>query len=487
MMGCGCCCECFGCYDCWDCCKCCHNLYDYCYDSCDCCDKAYCYCCCEKCRYDPDDYDKNVEVFRYCYKAERKCLWCNKFMTNKTQKTIFPFMIEYFILQLTTIGFEKNYEKNKNLNYDRTTWVLVFIGTFIFFFYFTLSFAKFIKGFKGDEDEKEKIEEEEKDKIKEKEKEKIKEKDKIEEEEDKIEEKEKEHIDEKDKEEEKGKIEEKKEVEIKEKDKDKEKKEKNEKKMKEVISKISTDILNGTHGIVLFNCVFSLIFSSFYLSKMPEDTKSFFFKDNINIIFIPILMNKFYYFTLNYYCVYTAEKNNKFDMISTSSLISFYIFIWNIALTLVKSYIPDEDKSENYNYVNILYIIQIVFDSIPSLIVVIFILVLFVYSTGVFQSNCECTESQNCKNTFILHKFLLCLFSFFLCFGGLWIKFHPPKEYEYECCNVGDCCDVGDNCCNVYCIEGTIYCDCCCCARNSSCFSKECDKNCNTCKICGKF
>ena len=50
---------------------------------------------------------------------------------------------------------------------------------------------------------------------------------------------------------------------------------------------------------------------------MSDDIKKIFFKENINIIFIPILMNKFYYFTLNYYCIYTAEKNNKFDIIST--------------------------------------------------------------------------------------------------------------------------------------------------------------------------
>ena len=96
---------------------------------------CYCSCMCKQCKYNLDDYGKNKEVFRYCYKAERKCLWCNKFMTNDTQKRIFPFMIEYFILQLTTIGFEKHYEKYKNQNdiINSYTWILVFIGTFIFF------------------------------------------------------------------------------------------------------------------------------------------------------------------------------------------------------------------------------------------------------------------------------------------------------------------------------------------------------------------
>ncbi len=39
-------------------------------------------------------------------------------MTNKTQQKIFPYMLEYFLLQLTTIGFEKQYEKYKNIAND---------------------------------------------------------------------------------------------------------------------------------------------------------------------------------------------------------------------------------------------------------------------------------------------------------------------------------------------------------------------------------
>ena len=65
------------------------------------------HCCCKKCEYDPEDYNKNQEDFRYCYKTQRKSFWCNKFMASKTQENIFPKMLQYFILQLTTIGFEK--------------------------------------------------------------------------------------------------------------------------------------------------------------------------------------------------------------------------------------------------------------------------------------------------------------------------------------------------------------------------------------------
>ena len=396
---------------------------------------CYCSCMCKQCKYNLDDYGKNKEVFRYCYKAERKCLWCNKFMANDTQKRIFPFMIEYFILQLTTIGFEKHYEKYKNQNdiINSYTWILVFIGTFIFFFYFTLSFAKKF----SDEDENDKAED-------------------------------KNEKEDKDKKEEKA--------EDKKEDKVKEKEKKNN--LKDALTKISNGILNGTHGIVLFNGVFSLIFSSFYLSNMQDKIKNFFFKENINIIFIPILMNKFYYFTLNYYCIYTSEKNNKFDIISSSSLISFYIFIWNLALTFLKSSISDD-------HYNILYIIQIVFDSIPSLIVVAFILTGFVFSTGLIDYYREgCDNCENCRHGFFMPEYLFCLTSFFLCFGGLWINIKEDHKFEYECCHVGDCCDIGDNCCNVYCFEGNIYCDCCCCSRNSSCFSDKCDKDCNTCEIC---
>ena len=84
----------------------------------------------------------------------------------------------------------------------------------------------------------------------------------------------------------------------------------------DLITKLSNELLGGTHGILLFNGVFSLIFSSFYLSHMSDEVKGYLFKDNLNIIFIPILMNKFYYFTLNYYCIYQAEKNKKFEIIS---------------------------------------------------------------------------------------------------------------------------------------------------------------------------
>jgi hypothetical protein len=66
----------------------------------------------------------------------------------------------------------------------------------------------------------------------------------------------------------------------------------------------------------------------------------------------------------------------------------------------------------------------------------------------------------------------------------LWIKMVDVETYEYECCNIGDCCDIGDNCCNVYCYDNIMFCDCCFCNKKSCYYSDCCYKNCESCKIC---
>ena len=407
--------------------NCCNETFCRLFAECDICDCEP-HCSCKRCKYNARDYNKDQEVFRYCYKIQRKSFWCNKFMTNNTQKKIFPYMLIYFVLQLTTIGFEKQYEKYKNKNVHRKTWVIVFISTFILYFYFTLSFTRILY----DENENDYDDGEEEVGLD-------------------------------------GLI----------------KKAEKTKGLKnfDFVTKFSNKMLNGTIGILVFNGVFSLIFSIFYLSYISEDLKIFFFEDNINIIFMPILMNKFFYFTLNYYCLYTAEKDKKFEIISGSSLISIYISIWNLILALIKTSIPDEKISDDYNYYNILYIIQIVFSSVPALGVGIFIIVGLCCSTGLahYLDGCDC---DSCIDTFSLHKFLFCFLSFIFCFGGLWIRMIDFQDYEYECCDVDECCDLGFNCCNVYCSDNVIYCDCCCCAKRSKYYSDCCYKHCDTCNLC---
>ena len=184
-----------------------------------------------------------------------------------------------------------------------------------------------------------------------------------------------------------------------------------------------------------------MVFSFIYLSNISKDIKVFFFEDYLNIIFMPILMNKLYYITLNYYSIYTAEKNNRFQKISASTLISIYISLWSVIISLIKSSIPDKTSSDDYNYSNILYFIQIAFSSIPVLGVVIFIIEGLYLSTGHMTcNNCNCKE---CKKNFALHKFLFWLLSFIFCFGGLWnimncfvvkVKFSRQPFYFVSSC-----------------------------------------------------
>ena len=229
------------------------------------------------------------------------------------------------------------------------------------------------------------------------------------------------------------------------------------------MSKISNEILNGTYGIAIFNGVYSLIFSAFYLSEMSSDFKHLVFEDNINIIYIPILMNKFYYFTLNYYCTYTSENYKGFELISTSTLISVFIQIWNLIISLIKSSIPEKENDDNNDYYKILYIIQIVFARIPFLVVAIELII------GFIESCSDCIKDGCDWSYFALHKFLFCLTFFFLCFGGLWLKLEPQFcELSTDCC------------CDCYFIGSDFFCDeCCFCDESSDCYIECCERNIN--------
>ena len=348
-------------------------------EDCECC----CCCCCE---YNENDYDKNKEFFCYCYQAKRKSNWCNKFITNETQIKIVPYMIEYFLLQLTTIAFEVHYKNKKDDN--TKIFLIIFITCFIFFFYFTISFSKFMKYYKNtfyirninDEKAKEKRS---------------------------------------------------KEIES-----------------KEIITKLSKEILDGTHMILIFNTIFSLIFTSYYFSDESEEN---YFNKHTNYIFIPILMNKFYYLTLNYYCLYLSEALKGFELISGSTLISIYIMVWNVIIEAIKRI----DK------LYILYIIQIIFVSIPSLIIGLYFLI-----EGICKACCNCN---------LLH-FLCCLISFFFCFGGLWIEVQDNCSHKYICCDEFGRIGFLEIFCFCYVFWYIIGCrKCCCCNKNCPCYLEFCD------------
>ena len=147
--------------------------------------------------------------------------------------------------------------------------------------------------------------------------------------------------------------------------------------------------------------------------------------------------------------------------------------LWDIILIIIKFIISY--FTEN-NLFKIYYIIQIVFSSIPSIIVALFIICGIFRSSNFFEILC-C--DWDCY-FFALHKFLFCLIAFFLCFGGFWIKMDDLCDLEYECCcNSYNC---ADNECGCYILYGTLYCDCCCCSTSCDCC--ECCDCCEDCCNC---
>ena len=232
-----------------------------------------------------------------------------------------------------------------------------------------------------------------------------------------------------------------------------------------VIKQVSKGILAGAHGILIFNGLFSLIVSALYLSKKYDSIFT-----TQHLIFVPILMNKFYYFTLIFFCVSFSDEKKKFEVISGSTLISIYLSIWGLIISLIR----------DHSSLKALYIVQIVFSSLPSLVFLIFLLIIICY--GLFA----CGETL--KDRFEIY---FCLFSFCLCFGGFWFN---EETYEKllarncECCEVDcyycfECCDYCScDCCDYYdCCECCDCCDCydCCgCCDCFYCCGDECSCNC---------
>ena len=444
---------------CRSCCKCCKlgckNIQN-------CCEKTFCnviknFCCCccqrrqetsrscKSCKYEKNEYQKEEESFHYCFKEKGWCLWLDEFASNKTVEQIFPYVVLYFILHLTTCGFENHYEKIKQKYFSMKTWLPIFIITFILFFYYTLSFSRFISYFKAEETNKtdNKTDNDKNNSLNSSLYSKS--------------------------ENENSLIDDKNNFQINENNNESVDNSKNDSVIQTKISQVSLsstksnnekdwisflsyNILNGTLGILLFNSIFSTVFSIYFLLYRNEEERPLFFNDNL--VLIPILMTKFHYFTLNYYCTYTSESTKKFELISSSTIISFYILLFNGVMTVLKAIIPD-DNNNTFNYFNIFYIIQILFSIIPAFVVLIFIIGGLIYSTGIMDClyNCNC---QKCKENYFCPQFLFCLCSFICCFGGLCIKNTNNEEADYECCNTLYCFGFCD--CNIYCAKNSVKC-----------------------------
>ena len=90
----------------------------------DCCNVTFCrilnkICCEEKeifkcscCRCNKN-YNKVSENFCLCYKEKRKYEWLHDYITSETQEDIFPYILEYCLLGLIVIAFDKKYEEFK--------------------------------------------------------------------------------------------------------------------------------------------------------------------------------------------------------------------------------------------------------------------------------------------------------------------------------------------------------------------------------------
>ena len=405
--------------------------------------KMFCFC-----RVDDDEkldfsnmkyvFRKNSECFCYCYQTKRFQYWIHEYLTSDIQKQIFPYMIEYFILKLLTISFEKKYfdlinnensyphqnstnetnytyfieeyyyfsnstnngtNNNENgnniLKIEELYTMITFIGTFILFFYFTLSIQPIINNFK-----------------------------------------------------------------------DKKKKNKLVKTMT-----LSSEILDGTHGLLIFNGFFTLFFSSLYLS---DNNNKIFTKKYLYLV--PFLMNKFYYFTLTYYCISYSEAKKKYDLISGSTLISLYLFI----LEIITSSIRDNSNLKS------LYITQIILACLLPCLIFLFYFCSFAIYTMCTQKFSYC---------FI---FLLCFLSHICCFGGFYWWY---IENQLESCMIGENGDLKCDCekcnCNSCRNSSTCYCcfdflnffkcfDCFCC-KNTCCYCCVCCKCYDCCHCCSCF
>lgn len=362
---------CYECNCCFCCCPC-TNCKKKCCKCCECCECCTCsQCCTMGClEIGNDDFDQPSKVsICYCYKQKRKYKWINMFINNETQIQLTKIMFNYCLLQCITIAFERIYNNNIQKLIERGE--VNFINNILNMKRVLLSnilYALIIILFF--------------------------------------------YItiswgkslsDSSDNNDDQGNL------------KD--------------IQELSKDILRGASAILPFNSIFSFIFTMFYISG-NEYLQNLITNETYNYIYIPIIMNKFFYFTFTYYCIKVAEEKKGFDLVSGSTLISIYLLIWDSIFGTLRDNIPE-------NYIIILFGIQL----LPSLYISFNLL-------KIISMNLFC-------NGIFWRTFLYLFFYFFAC-GGLWFfkccdwcsccvccKCFETKENFNRCCK----CGPFDNCC----------------------------------------
>ena len=103
--------------------------------------------------------------------------------------------------------------------------------------------------------------------------------------------------------------------------------------------------------------LFSIVFSILYIF-----TEITFINDN-NLLLIPIILNKFFYFTQSKFCLLFIGENKTFELLSNSTTLSIYILFWDVIIALLL-------KLD----IKILYIIQFIGSSLIILAIFISII-----------------------------------------------------------------------------------------------------------------
>ena len=68
-----------------------------------------CVCNCECCGCEKIKYNKISENFCFCYKEKRKYKWFHDYISSQVQKDIIPYVLQYFLLSLIIIAFDKKF------------------------------------------------------------------------------------------------------------------------------------------------------------------------------------------------------------------------------------------------------------------------------------------------------------------------------------------------------------------------------------------
>ena len=186
-------------------------------------------------------------------------------------------------------------------------------------------------------------------------------------------------------------------------------------KSKPLFEKLTNRALKGRYGIIIFNGFYSLIVS--YMCLIKEI-------DNNNYFYIPIFLNKFYYFEFAHQCTVYTDIEEGIDIFSFATLLSLYLKGWDLFIFLL-----------NFLPLKVLLYFQIVIS--------VFIILVYLSMISIFIC--------------CLGKFLLICLSFFSLFpcGWCWI---------FECYDKHNHDEKNIKCQHEECIiEYINKCSCCCC------------------------